>query len=123
MVDRDRSWRSKVAPDLTEALNDAPGAALSALVEIELARPRVAFDGDPRRGERIRPRFLENASAADDEEQRFTLAAEALENITEKPPHRIRAAGAFVVDVTEDEVERIAGLDCVRRITLNRRLR
>lgn len=119
----DASWSSKVASEVVHAFGSDEGDTVSALVEIDVPRPRIAFDGDPRRGEALRPHFeaIEVPEPAAD--SIFAVAGEAIGKIIERPPHPLRASAAFVVNATRKELERIAALDCVKQIRLNRRLR
>ena len=102
-------------------LQSADGQTRSVLVELDAPSPKLAFDRGLEGS-----RAIGFAAASPEDEQAQNERAQALSDLLTGviggQPRYLRAAKAFVVEVTPRQLERVLDSDLVRAVRENRRL-
>jgi hypothetical protein len=111
------------SPELYRMAVEGTGEKASVIIELEMPPSQVHVEGSPRSGEPIRRRFVEESADQQNAATETVKQATAfLENELGKPPHWLRAAHAFVADVSPSQLRTLADSPLIKAIRLNRRV-
>ena len=103
---------------------EGSGERASVLIELDLPPQQVQVAASRHRpGEMPKRQFVEE-TAEELEAAKNTVqqAGEFLKNTLGETPHWLRAARAYVADVTSDQLRTLAGSPLIKTIRLNRRI-
>jgi hypothetical protein len=110
--------------ELCKMAEEGSGGRASVIIELDLPPQQVHIDSTPRRtGERSVRHFLEETREQQQAAESTVQEASAfLESTLGEAPRWLRAARAFVADVTPEQLRIVAGSPLVKTIRLNRHI-